>query len=104
MLIKYIGADNSPLSFIEELQRSVTAGEVVNVKNTVGARLLASGRWRKQIARAEPKSVTDKTATPSRAPKTKQSLRKPARTAPPKSTPPDNSENNLQSSTSEVTP
>ena len=47
MLIKYLGTGDSPRSFIETLQRYVSVGEIVQVRNSIAAGLLAGGRWRK---------------------------------------------------------
>jgi len=47
MLIKYTGSGGLPRSFIEPLQRFVSAGEIVRVNDKLAERLLATGRWRR---------------------------------------------------------
>ena len=46
MLIKYLGSGPSPRSFIEPLQRSVTAGQTISVRDPLARNLIATGRWR----------------------------------------------------------
>ncbi len=71
MLIKYLGTGDSPRSFIETLQRYVSVGEIVQVKNSIAAGLLAGRRWRK-VSEVPAKS----TSSPSRQPPARKKSRR----------------------------
>lgn len=47
MLIKFLGAGDSPRSYIEPLQRYVSVGETVKTKDGIAQALLQTGRWQK---------------------------------------------------------
>ena len=86
MLIKFTGAGKSDRSFIESLQRTVTLGEVLLVKDNLARTLLETGRWRKIHTKPiEPPSTTPQcNGKPDQKPKkTKSTASSPNKTDPP---------------------